>query len=108
MFCHGVLCSEALAAVLTLIRPFSLRQVQIHVIGQTIFGAELLVAAWAEEGVHICFGGVLLQVVLPNRLVREYLPALETSGDISDNSVYDKCNVKLLSSEGKHIKWSRM
>jgi hypothetical protein len=55
------------------------------VIGQTIFGAKLLVTMWAEEGIHICFWGVLLQVVLPNRLVQEYFLTLETSGDISEN-----------------------
>jgi hypothetical protein len=78
------------------------------VIGQTIFGAELLVTMWAEQGVHISFGGVLLQVVLPNGLVREYLLTLDTPADISDNSVHDTCHFKLLSFEGNHNKWSKM
>jgi hypothetical protein len=71
-----MLGSEAPVAILTLIWSFGLWQVQIHVIGQTIFGAKLLITVWAEEGVHIRFGGVPLQVVLPNRLVREFFQTL--------------------------------
>jgi hypothetical protein len=52
------------------------------VIGQTIFGAKLLITMWAEEGVHICFWGVLLQVVLPSRLVCEYFLTLKTPGTV--------------------------
>jgi hypothetical protein len=49
-------------------------------IGQTIFGAKLLITMRAEEGVHICFWGVMLQVVLPSRLVHEYFLTFETPG----------------------------